>query len=173
MCPNHASYLDGFVVFSSLPFKCALEAFFLGYSEIFEQPVFRWSIKFAHLIPIDPNTNLTEAMQAVSYVLKHNKIVCIFPEGRRSIDENIQEFKKGVGILIKELNIPVVPVYIKGSHKSWPRTSRFPRLAPLKVSFGSPLTWKELIESHPEFKAKDVYEAVACALRAEVLKLAR
>ncbi|MBU0710076.1 MAG: AMP-binding protein, partial [Candidatus Omnitrophica bacterium] len=116
ICPNHASYLDGAVLISSLPFKYVVNIFSLGYSDIFEKPVFRWSIKLAHLIPIDPNTNLTEAMQAIAHVIRHGKMACIFPAGRRSIDENVQEFKKGVGILIKELDIPVVPAYIKNSH---------------------------------------------------------
>lgn len=173
ICPNHASYLDGFVVFSGLPLKCALKTFFLGYSNIFEQPVFRWAIKLAHLIPIDPNTNLTEAMQAVSHVIRHERMVCIFPEGRRSVDEKIQEFKKGVAILIKELNIPVVPVYIKGSHRSWPRTSRLPYIfSPLKIIFGKPFTWKELIEKYPAVESIDEYGTIASALREEVLKLA-
>lgn len=161
ICPNHASYLDGFVVFCSLPLKIAVHTYFLGYSDIFEHPLVRWAIKLARLIPLDPETNLTKALQAVSFVLSHKKIVCIFPEGQRSIDENLSEFKKGVGILIRELDIPVVPVYIKGSHQSWPRGSRLPQLHPLKIIFGQPFSGKEL----------DDYEGIALGLREEVLKL--
>ncbi len=169
LCPNHASYLDGFAVFSSLPFCIARDAFFLGYSDILEHPLVRWAIKAARLIPIDPNTNLTDAMQAVSFVLSQKKIVCIFPEGRRSVDEYIGEFKKGVGILIKELNIPVVPVYIKGSHQSWPRGRRLPRFYPLKVIFGRPLLAKELLERREH--GQDDYETIARNLREEAVRL--
>ncbi|MFH1355425.1 MAG: AMP-binding protein [Candidatus Omnitrophota bacterium] len=172
ICPNHASYLDGAVLISSLPFKYVMNTFSLGYSDIFEKPAFRWAIKLAHLIPIDPNTNLTEAMQAIAYVIRHDKMACIFPAGRRSIDENVQEFKKGVGILIKELDIPVVPAYIKNSHKSWPRTSRLPRLTALKVIFGRPITWKELIAKQGKAEFTDDYAAIAQGLREEVMKLA-
>jgi len=170
ICPNHTSYLDGFIVFSSLPLKLALNTYFLGYSDIFEHPLVRWAIKLARLIPVDPNTNLSEAMQAVSFVLSHKKIICIFPEGGRSIDERIGEFKKGVGILIKELDIPVVPVYIKGSHQSWPRGSRLPRLHPLKIIFGQSLLGKELIKQG-KVSISDDYEAIAQGLREEVFKL--
>jgi len=170
LCPNHASYLDGFVVFSSLPFGIAKNAYFLGYSKILEHPLIGWANKVARLIPIDPSQNLTDAMQAVSFVLSHKKIVCLFPEGRRSVDENMGEFKKGVGILIKELNIPVVPIYIKGSHYSWPRTKHLPRLYPLKIIFGKPVRWQELIKKHiGEFT--DDYAATAQGLRQEVVKL--
>ncbi len=172
ICPNHASFLDGFVVSSSLPFSCAVNIFFLGYSDIFEQSFIKWAIKPARLIGVDPAIHLTEAMQYVSFVIRHKKIVCIFPEGRRSIDENIGEFKKGIGILIKELDIPVIPVYIKGSHQSWPRGMRLPRLCALKITFGQPLSLKELNRRENQDATMDDYEIIAKRLREAVLKLA-
>jgi len=171
ICPNHASYLDGFVVSSSLPFKNLLNTFFLGYSNILEHPLVGWAVKAARLIPVDPNLNLTQTLQYVSFVLLHKKIVCIFPEGRRSIDENIQEFKKGVAILIKELDIPVIPAYIRGSHRSWPRGSRLPRFYPLEIIFGQPVYLKELTKRETPDTQLDDYEIVAKRLREEVLKL--
>lgn len=170
ICPNHASYLDALAIFSSLPFRNITEVFFLGYSDILKQPWIGWGIKPARLIPIDPNANLTKALQAVSFVLSQGKIACIFPEGRRSIDENVGDFKKGIGILIKELNMPVVPVYIKGSHYAWPRTSRLPRFHPIKVIFGRPLLTKTLLEKKES--GRDDYEIIANNLRDEVIKLA-
>lgn len=167
ICSNHASYLDGFVVFTSLKFSQGMNIFFLGHAAIFEHPSVSWAIKISRLIPIDPNVHLTDAMQAVSYVTGRGKSVCIFPEGRRSIGEDIGEFKKGIGILIKELDIPVIPVYIKGSHYSWPRGSLLPKPYPLKVIFGPALSLKEL-----RAKARvDSYEALAQALKEEVSKL--
>lgn len=168
VCSNHASYLDAFVIFTGLKLRQGMNIFFLGHAAIFEHPFVSWAIKVARLIPIDPNVHLTDAMQAVAYVIGRGKSVCIFPEGRRSIDENVGEFKKGVGILIKELDIPVVPVYIKGSHHSWPRGNLLPKPYPLKVIFGPALSLKEL-----QAKAKaESYEALAEALREEVVKLA-
>jgi long-chain acyl-CoA synthetase len=164
ICPNHASYLDGFVIFSSIPFRSAISIFFLGFADIFGHPLVAWAIKVARLIPVDPSQRLIEAMQACSFVLKHKKIICIFAEGSRSISEEVQDFKKGIGILTKELDVPVIPVYIHGSHYSWPRTSRSPRLYPLRVSFGRPLNWRDLGSD---------YESIVRALREEVLKLSQ
>ncbi|MBM3249689.1 MAG: AMP-binding protein [Candidatus Omnitrophica bacterium] len=169
--PNHASYLDGFAVFSSLPFSLGLKTYFIGYSAIFEHPLVRWAIKTGRLIPIDPNTNLTQALQAVAYCLRKKKIVCIFPEGMRAIDEKVGEFKKGIGILLKEMDIPAVPVYIKGSHASWPRTRRLPRFCRIRVCFGKPAAWKELKDENTE-SAGDDYEAITRALRQRVMRLA-
>ncbi|MDI6758762.1 MAG: AMP-binding protein, partial [Candidatus Omnitrophota bacterium] len=162
ICPNHASYLDGLFIFLNLPFKNSLNTYFLGYQPIFNHPLLIWANKICRLIPIDIDSHLTTNMQAVSSVLSHKKIVCVFPEGMRSIDKEVKEFKKGAGILLKELGIPVIPVYIQGSHYSWPRGSKFPRLHPIKVIFGQPLYAKQL---------GDDYETITKRLREEVLKL--
>jgi long-chain acyl-CoA synthetase len=169
ICPNHASFLDGFFIFASLPANIAAEVFFVGYSIIFDHPLLYWAGRAARLVSLDPNIYLTETMQAVSYILRQKKIVCIFPEGRRAPDESVGEFKKGAGILIKELDIPVVPVYIKGSYRSWPRTSFLPRFCPVKVIFGRPVSLKGLAHKNNRDSS---YAGIAAGLREEVLKLA-
>jgi len=172
LCPNHTSYLDGFIVAASIPYKLELATFFLGYAAYFEHPLIAWGVKLCRLIPLDPNARLVEAMQISSHVLRNGKVMCIFPEGIRSIDENVQKFKKGVGILAKELNVPLVPVFIKGSHFAWPRTRRFPQSYPLKIIYGHPLSASELLEKSKDTDA-DEYERITLALREEVLKLSR
>ncbi|MFH0913151.1 MAG: lysophospholipid acyltransferase family protein, partial [Candidatus Omnitrophota bacterium] len=173
ICSNHASYLDGFLIASSIGCRQAMNLFFLGYSAILEHPSINWATKVARLISIDPNQHLTEAMQAAAFVLAQKKSVCIFPEGRRSIDESIGEFKKGIGILVKELGVPVVPAYIQGSHHSWPRTRRLPRVFyPLKIIFGRPIRAEELLGQTKRESALDDYEFIAKKLREEVVKLA-
>lgn len=168
--PNHASFLDAFVVFSSLNMKQAVNTYFIGHNYIFEYPLVRWAIKLARLIPINPNTHLVDALQAASFLLSKGKIVCIFPEGERSISEQVGEFRKGVGILIKELDIPAVPAYILGSHQSWPRGSPAPRPCRLKIIFGRPASAGELIRRAKE-PASDEYESIARGLREEVIAL--
>lgn len=171
LCPNHASYLDGFVVFCSLPVERELNLYFLGYSRFFENIFLSWTVKPARIIPIDPAIYLTEALQTAALVLRNKKSLCIFPEGLRSIDENLGEFKKGVGILAKELDIPLIPVYIKGSHQSWPRGYKLPRFCPLRIDFGKPLDWRYLLEKGRSLGITDDYEAIAKGLKEEVLRL--
>ncbi len=171
LCPNHASYLDGFIIFSSLPLRVDLNLYFLSYSRFFENIFLSWTVKPARIIPIDPAIYLTEALQTAALVLRNKKSLCIFPEGVRSIDRNLGEFKKGVGILAKELDIPLIPVYIKGSHQSWPRGYKLPRFCTLKVIFGRPLDWRHLLEKGRNLGISDDYEAIAKGLKEEVLKL--
>lgn len=173
ICPNHSSYLDGFAVAAGAGLKLDLKLFFLGYSGYFQSSAVRWAIKIARLIAIDPAVNLTFAMQAAGFVLRHNKSLCIFPEGERSIDGEVKEFKKGAGILIKETDAMVVPCYIAGSYRAWPRTQSFPRPYPIKVIFGKPCTQNELREFGLKYKPQDDYEAIALGLREKVIALSR
>ena len=173
ICPNHASFLDGFAIAASVGVRHKLNLFFLGYSGYFQHPIVRWAVKFARLIAIDPAINLTDAMQAASYVLRNNKSLCIFPEGVRSIDETVKDFKKGVGILIQETNCTVVPCYIQGSHQAWSRGKNLPRPYPLKVIFGAPCTKEELKNAGLPYEPHDDYEAITFGLRDKVIALSR
>lgn len=173
ICPNHSSYLDGFAVAAGAGLKLDLKLFFLGYSGYFQSPLVSWAIKIARLIAIDPAVNLTFAMQAASFVLRNNKSLCIFPEGERSIDGEVKEFKKGAGILIKEANALVVPCYVAGSYQAWPRMQTFPKPRPIKVIFGKPCTQNELREAGLKYKPQDDYEAIALGLRERVIALSR
>jgi len=171
LCPNHTSYLDGFVVAAAVPFGCVINLFFLGFREYFMRPVIRNMVKLMRVIPTDPAAELINAMQASSFVIRNNKSICIFPEGQRSIDGKLKEFKKGIGILSKESDAPLVPVYIEGAFEAWPRAEKFPKPHAIKVVFGRPLGVKYLVQCGRERGAKDDYEAIAAALREEVLKL--
>ncbi|MCK4463851.1 MAG: AMP-binding protein [Candidatus Omnitrophica bacterium] len=170
-CPNHCSYLDGFLIAASTPRWLKKHMFFLGFRVYFEVPIIRNIVKLIRIIPIDPGAQLMDAMQACAYILRNGKTACIFPEGARSIDGEIKEFKKGVGILAKELSIRLIPVYIKGSYESWPRTKRFPRPNPVTIVFGKPHNAEELKKEGLKLGAKDDYEAITLGIREEVMRL--
>ncbi|MCK5579721.1 MAG: AMP-binding protein [Candidatus Omnitrophica bacterium] len=171
LCPNHGSYLDGFLVAAAMSRPLRKDLFFIGYRAYFEVFFVRNIIKFIRVIPVDPATHLVEAMQASAYVLREGKAVCIFPEGERSIDGEVKEFKKGVGILAQELGVPLVPVYIDGSYEAWPRTKKFPRPYPVEITFGKPLDEKDLKAAGSRLGAQDDYQAIASGVREEVVRL--
>ncbi len=137
--PNHASYLDAFVVISGIPSKLFDNLYTLGIQKYFTGRFGESFATLANVIPIDQEMYINKALQMSSYVLRNGKSLLIFPEGGRSFDGELMEFKKGVGILSIELNIPVIPVYIKGSFEALPRTAAWPKFREIKVSFGKPL----------------------------------
>jgi long-chain acyl-CoA synthetase len=65
--------------------------------------------------------------------------VLIFPEGRRTEDGEIGHFQPGVGMAAARLQVPVVPVRLKGLDRILHHTWKFPRRGPAVVAFGRPL----------------------------------
>jgi 1-acyl-sn-glycerol-3-phosphate acyltransferase len=103
--------------------------------------------------------------------LQQGEILCIFPEGARSIDGEIKPFKKGVAILAKELNRPLLPARLIGSFEIWPRGESFPRPHPLTIIFGPPVTVEELLSQEPIPPEADLYEVITARLRDRVAAL--
>lgn len=119
--PNHQSYVDPFILCSVLPYRVFKDLFFVGAVEYFETAFTRWVAHTANLVPVDPDSNLVPAMQAGAFGLTHGKILMLFPEGERSIDGSVRKFKKGAPVLAGHLDVPMVPVALKGIHELWPR----------------------------------------------------
>ncbi|MCF7916834.1 MAG: AMP-binding protein [Candidatus Omnitrophica bacterium] len=170
ICANHTSYFDGFLIFAANFFNHATETFFIGYREIFELPAFRWAIRLARLIPIDATTQLIASMRAAAYVLSNKQILCLFPEGERAAAGRLQEFKKGIGILLQELDVDVLPVYIEGSYQAWPRGKVFPRPHPVTIYFGKLTNAKKLLKKHQP-QAENQYGKISQALRSEIKEI--
>ena len=161
IAPNHLSFADAPAVIASLPWKIVSQTYFLGATEYFGGPFSSRIARLIHVIPLDMDTRLHSAMQMSAYVLRQGKVLCIFPEGSRSRDGSIKEFKKGIGIIARELNIPLVPVAITGTYEMLPPGRNVPVPSKIRVSFGTPL--------HPETLdydgiVKKLYEAVVTML---------
>ena len=145
--PNHQSYVDPFILCGVLPYRVFKDLFFVGAIEYFETPFTSWVARTANLVPVDPDSNLIPAMQAAAFGLTHGRILMVFPEGERSIDGTVKKFKKGAPILARHLNVPMVPVALKGIHELWPRTGRinWRLVAPwsghrVRIEIGEPVT---------------------------------
>jgi long-chain acyl-CoA synthetase len=164
ICPNHLSYLDAFVLISVLPFHIFKRVFFVGYSEYFANRFTRLLARLANIVPVDPDAHLLRAMRVGATGLRQNRILCIFPEGGRSFDGELQEFKKGAAILSREIGAPMVPVGIRGTYEVWPRDSMRIRPGKVEIMIGKRL--------HPGSEpAPDPYQSDIDRLRAEVAKL--
>jgi long-chain acyl-CoA synthetase len=138
VCANHVSYVDPILLCMALPRHAMSRVFFVGYSEYFSGPVGRVLGRLFRNIPIDPNRNLERAMQAAAEGLRRGMVLVIFPEGGRSIDGSVREFRRGAAILSRQLQAPILPGGIWGAHQVWPREGRKQR-HPVAVQFGEVL----------------------------------
>jgi len=164
IAPNHLSLVDAPSVVAAVSWKVASQTFFLGSTDYFGGPLASRIAGLIHVIPVDMDTRLASAMQLSAYVLRRGNILCVFPEGSRSRDGGIKEFKKGVGIIAKELNVPVVPVAIRGTYEMLAPGRKFPRPARISVTFGKPLVPGDL---DYDGLVKKLYEEVVRMLEEE------
>lgn len=168
--PNHASYLDAFAVVSGMPMTFFRNFYILGMKEYFTGIFGESFAALANVIPIDQEMQLNKALQMSSYVLRNGQSLLVFPEGGRSFDGELMEFKKGVGILAIELNIPVVPAYIKGSYEALPRRAKWPKFNEIRVKFGKPVYPRDIdMSKKPE--GMDAYQFFMNEVRERVKEL--
>lgn len=160
IAPNHLSYADAPLAVSAVPWEIVSRMFFLGHTKYFGGRFTSKIARFIHVIPVDMEARLYSALQLSAYVLKRGKILCVFPEGTRSRDGEMKEFKKGIGILSKELNVPIVPAAINGTYEMMPPGAGFPRPAKVSISFGEAV--------YPDGMT---YEEIVAKLREDVARL--
>jgi long-chain acyl-CoA synthetase len=164
ICPNHQSYLDPFVLTSVLPYRLFRNMFFVGYSVFFSNWFTKLFARLTNIVPIDPDAQLLSAMKAGAQGLRKGSILCIFPEGGRTFDGELQEFKKGAAILARELSVPAIPVAIQGTYEVWRRDSMRIRPHKVRIRFGDAV--------HPSpSNAADPYQADTDRLRESVASL--
>ncbi len=130
---NHESFADAFALGHMFTYKQAKNVYFFAIKKHFEKPVRRFFADNGNIVLVDINKNLKESLQIAAKVLKENKSLVIFPEGARTRDGEIHDFKKFFAILSKELNIPVTVMGIKGFYESMPFGSSFPKSGNVEI----------------------------------------
>lgn len=125
--------------------------------------------RLINVVPIDPDVQLLRAMRAAAAGLRAGKILNIYPEGQRSFDGQLLEFKKGAAILALELNVPIVPVAIDGAYLVWPRKSWRFHFAKVKLYFGDPIEPREIVPDEADEEV--VYEKLSTLLRDRIQEM--
>ena len=145
LCPNHQSYYDGFWVLAAIGHKriniwkvCCLAAeVFLPHTDI---------MAMMGGIPVERSGNTVPAMNRALACIKDGYTMLIFPEGTRSRDGKIHEFKGGAAKLAIDADVPLVPVRIEGAWNIFPPHRKRPKIFgwkgsyPLSISFGEQIS---------------------------------
>lgn len=169
ICPNHQSYIDPLLVCSVYPRTLLRDVFHVGASMYFTNFVMAQLARLLNVVPIDPDVQLLRAMRAGAAGLRAGKVLNMYPEGQRTFDGQLQEFKKGAAILATELNIPIVPVALDGAYRILPRKSWRIRPAKVKMSFGAPIDARKIAAN--EAGEEVAYEKVTLVLTQRIQQM--
>jgi long-chain acyl-CoA synthetase len=169
VCPNHQSYIDPFLVCSAYPRRVLQNTFHVGASMYFTNGAMAQLGRLINVVPIDPDVQLLHAMRAGATGLRTGMILNIYPEGQRSFDGKLHEFKNGAAILATELNLQIVPVALDGPDRIWPRKSWRLRFAKVKITFGAPIDAREIALGEKDEEV--AYEKVTVLLKLRVQQM--
>lgn len=144
---NHNSHLDTMALMSSLTFRQLSKTHPIAAGDYFGDSVTKSFITRlftnAILIRRTKDGNSENPIDMMSRALSEGRSLILFPEGSRGEPEKMQEFKKGIGILLqKHPEIKYIPVYMRGMGKVLPKGEKL--LVPFDtyVLFGEPSTTK-------------------------------
>jgi len=129
---NHQSYLDPVLV--AMAFRRPFH--FLAREELFRVPGFGRLISMAHAHPVKQDQVDVSAVKTMIRILRSGGALLVFPEGTRTYDGSLGEFKSGIGAIALRCKVPVLPVCIEGAFDCWPRTRVLPGPGRVTVAFG-------------------------------------
>lgn len=162
---NHGSFLDPPVIGAAIRFR---QTYFMARDTLYKNKVAAWWLKNSGVIALDRSKGDLAALKNAVKFLSGGGLVCLFPEGTRSEDGELQEAKGGIGFLISKSKVPVIPTYIKGSFEAWPKGQKSAKSHKITVCFGAPI---DPVEFQALGKGREGYEAAAVLVMKNIADL--
>ncbi|HEU0184866.1 MAG TPA: lysophospholipid acyltransferase family protein [Blastocatellia bacterium] len=116
---NHQSNLDPPLLFSYLGHNVGA----IAKIELFRIPIMKQGLPLAHVVPVD-RRDRGRAIQSArrgADELRAGHSLMAFPEGTRSTDGRVKDFKKGAFYMAIEAGVPIAPVVINDTRLVMPR----------------------------------------------------
>jgi 1-acyl-sn-glycerol-3-phosphate acyltransferase len=143
---NHTSSADAPAVVGAIPRRIAV----LLKESLFKWPIVGQAFTLAHFIPVNrkDRESAIASVEKAAEAMRNGQSFLIYPEGTRSPDGRLQEFKKGAVVLAIKAGVPVVPVLCSGAQRVMAKRSMVIRRGEILVEFLEPIdaanyTWEE------------------------------
>lgn len=138
---NHSSHLDTLCLLAALPLRKLHRAFPAAAADYFFQSVPRTFVAavVTNALPFARQVHVRRSLSICSELLSDpENILIIFPEGTRSKTGETREFKSGIGVLVAGRDVTVLPCYLQGAFRAWPKGRRLPRPQKVRLIVGAP-----------------------------------
>ena len=144
LAANHCSHLDALVLGAALIPRHRERAFPIAAGDVFFQSTVTstFSAIMLNALPMWRKNCGPHALADLRRKLQEEKAVfIIFPEGGRSRTGSMMPFKHGLGMLVAQTNVPVVPCGLTGTFAALPPHGRLPRPTTIKLIIGESLNF--------------------------------
>ncbi|MCP4202925.1 MAG: 1-acyl-sn-glycerol-3-phosphate acyltransferase [bacterium] len=156
---NHRSLFDIPALLTTLPGQTR----FLAKKSLFQIPLFGWALRMGGFVTID-RSDLSTARNsfavAVTQLEEAGVSVLVFPEGTRSLSDELLSFQRGGFLLALKSGLAIVPVGIAGSAEIQPKKSLKIRPGVVRVNYGGPMPVQDFGVSRKQELIQEVREQV-------------
>lgn len=159
---NHTSSADAPAIVGAIPRRVAI----LLKESLFKWPIVGAAFRSAHFIPVNRSArdSAVASVEKATEAMKAGQSFLIYPEGTRSPDGRLQEFKKGAVVMAIKAGVPIVPMVCSGAHRIMEKKSLVIRSGEIVVEFLEPIdASRHSFEERDELN-KIVHDAMAAAL---------
>lgn len=140
---NHGSFIDPGLI----AFNVKRPLFYMAKAELFKNPLLAFLLRTINTFPVKRTGADRAAMNHSMKLLNEGKGLCLFPEGTRTLDGKLGEFKSGAAYLAMVTGATIVPVALFGTYKAYRKGSKSIHFVPFKSIFADPII-VEKVDSH-------------------------
>ncbi|MBU4346524.1 MAG: 1-acyl-sn-glycerol-3-phosphate acyltransferase [Candidatus Omnitrophica bacterium] len=159
LASNHLSYLDPIV----LGIVCSRRLNYMARHDLFYNPFFSWLLTRINVFPVRRSSPDLSALKEAIKRLKNGQPLVLFPTGTRELKGLSLEPQAGIGFLAAKVDVPVIPVLIKGTQEALPKGAKFIRPGKISVYFGEQIP----------IERRMPYQAIALRIMEGIRRLGR
>jgi 1-acyl-sn-glycerol-3-phosphate acyltransferase len=161
---NHLSYIDTPVVFSRIPVQFR----FLAKKGLFQIPFLGWHLTTAgHIsVPLEDPRAALRTLSLTAHLIETKGISALFfPEGGRSADGILHDFKDGAAYIAIKAQVPLVPLALIGPYEILPLGSATLRPGHVKLRIGDPVPTAGMTPRDRAAVTEKLHTQIACMLK--------
>jgi len=159
---NHTSSADAPAVVGAIPRRISI----ILKESLFKWPIVGQSFRSAHFIPVNRKSHESAiaSVEKATEALRSGQSFLIYPEGTRSPDGRLQNFKKGAVVMAINSGVPIVPMACSGAHRVMEKRSLVMHPGEILVEFLQPIDASQFTMEERDTLNEKVHDAMAAGL---------
>lgn len=159
---NHTSAADAPAVVGAIPRRIAI----LLKRSLFGYPIVGQAFQLAQFIPVDrfDRDAAISSLEKATEAIKSGQSFLIYPEGTRSPDGRLQEFKRGTAVMAIKAGVPLVPVACSNAHRIMKKREMKIHPGDILVEFLAPIDSSQYTLDQREALSQRLHDELAAGL---------